>query len=361
MQIHEVTKPGILQTIGQDIKSAVTDPIKKAGAVLNTPGAMTTARGYGQAIDSVEQQKAQQNLATYQQQKAQQIAQQTAQHAQQLAQQWLQVLKSKKPSPRLKSAPTPIPPTGKYATKPTPSGQVYGSNYPVRYRPPPAQPGQLPAPVAEQDEPMRGNVPGKPSAAEYEKLQQRIAAAGGTATTPPPPEPPKPEPVQATPAEPPKTGFAAVAGPTPPPGGKVPYRVTTKPKNILTGSRAKEFQTWANSQLASRIPGTNQTLTLDTVRKDPKTRQLLNDLMIKIITNPQDPKPVERYFTTAMQAMQKISADIKKDMPGTVAAPMASGDNPLSRVISDRQFQDIKNMAQNPMAARAIKQALGIR
>jgi hypothetical protein len=354
MQIHEVTNPGILRSIGQDIAGAVKEPFQKASAVLNTPGAMTTARGYGQAIDSVEQQKAQQNLAAYQQQKAQQTAQQTAQRAQQLAQQWLQVLKSKKPSPRLKSAPTPIPPTGQYATKPTPSGQVYGSNYPVRYRPPPAQPGQLPAPVAEQDEPIRGNVAGKPSTAEYEKLQQRIAAAGGTAT------PPAPEPAPAQPTAQAKTGFAAVAGPTAK-GGTVRNQVTAKPKTILTGSRAKEFQAWANSQLTSRIPGTNQTLTLDTVRKDPKTRQLLNDLMVKIITNPQDPKPVEQYFTTAMQAMQKISAEMKQSMPGTVATPMSTGDNPLSRVISDRQFQDIKNMAQNPMAARAIKQALGIR
>ena len=171
---------------------------------------------------------------------------------------------------------------------------------------------------------------------------------------------PEPQPAQTQTTEPPKTGFAAVAGPTAK-GVTVRSQVTAKPKTILTGSRAKEFQAWANSQLTSRIPGTNQTLTLDMVRKDPKTRQLLNDLMVKIITNPQDPKPVEQYFTTAMQAMQKISADIKKDMPGTVSAPMNTGDNPLSRVISDRQFQDIKNMAQNPMAARAIKQALGIR
>jgi len=362
MQIHEITQPGILKTIGQDIKGAVTAPFQKAAAVLDMPGAMTDPHAYRDAMNKYRAGQVAKLEPQVQNMLAAQISQKTQQRAKELAQDWTQLIKSKQPRGRLKSAPTPITPTGQYATKPVPAGQVYGANYPVPYRPPAPLPRQLGGPVAEQDEPIRGNVPGKPSAAEYEKLQQQIAAAGGTAIPPPPPETPKPEPVQATPAQPPKTGFAAVAGPTPPPGGKVPYRVTTNPKNILTGSRAKEFETWANQQLSSKIPGTNVTIDLAQIKKFPEIRQELNTALTRIIRSNNDPGAVEQYFIIAMRAMQNYSQNLKQSgavqRAGIPSNTFATG--VLDRYVEPVVAQKLKDLARNPTYAEILKKELGI-
>jgi len=116
MQIHEVTQlttEGILKTIGQDIKGAVGGAIDKVGAVLNTPGALTTARGYGAAIDQAERAQADKYMQQYQQQ----LAQQTQQHAKKLSQGWVNHMKASGINP---------------AATPTPR----------------AEPGQMPADVA---------------------------------------------------------------------------------------------------------------------------------------------------------------------------------------------------------------------
>jgi hypothetical protein len=87
MQIHEITKlglgEGILKTIGQDIKGAVTEPFQKLQAIANTPGAWTSGTKAGAALDQLERNK----IDT-------QVAQQTAQRAKQLAQQWAQQVKA---------------------------------------------------------------------------------------------------------------------------------------------------------------------------------------------------------------------------------------------------------------------------
>ena len=52
MQIHEITL--VQEGIGSDIKNAVVSPFQKAAAVVNTPGAMTSARGYGDAMNTTK-------------------------------------------------------------------------------------------------------------------------------------------------------------------------------------------------------------------------------------------------------------------------------------------------------------------
>jgi hypothetical protein len=93
----------------------------------------------------------------------------------------------------------------------------------------------------------------------------------------------------------------------------------------------------------------------------PEIRQALNTAMTKIIRGNNDPQAVEQYLTLAMQGMQRYSAELKQNRPSTASPAMTSGANPLSRIISDRQLQDIKNLAQNPVAARDIKNTLGLR
>jgi hypothetical protein len=91
MQIHEITystvTEGILKTIGQDIKGAVTEPFQKLNAIANTPGAWTSGTIAGGALDQLERGKIDA-----------QVAQQTAQKAKQLAQQWAQQVKSMPPA-----------------------------------------------------------------------------------------------------------------------------------------------------------------------------------------------------------------------------------------------------------------------
>ena len=358
-QTGKVLGKGIAQsTIGQDIAGAITDPIKKAGAVLSTPGAMTDPHAYRDAMNKYRSGQVAELEPRVQQKLAGQIAQKTQQRAKELAQDWVNLVKSKQPRARLKSAPTPIKPTGQYATKPTPPGQVYGSNYPTRYNPPPPKPGQLP--MSEQDDAIKGNVAGKPTAAEYEKLQQRIAAASGAST--PPTEPPKPEPAQTTAAAPAKTGFAAVAGPTPPPGGQVSSKVTATPRTILTGSRAREFETWAAKQLTSTIPGTRVAIGLEQIKKDPATRQSLNTALTNIIRGNNDPKAVEQYFTIAMQAMQRLSATLKQSgqVSSTRAATNPTASGVLDRYVEPVAAQKLRDLARNPTYAEILKKELGI-
>ena len=98
MQIHEITlapiNEGVLQTIGQDIKGAVVDPLKKFQTLATTPGAMTSPTKAAAALDQPERQQADRTVAQYRQQQAAELAQQTKQRARELAQKWTQTVKT---------------------------------------------------------------------------------------------------------------------------------------------------------------------------------------------------------------------------------------------------------------------------
>lgn len=261
MQIHEVTQPGMFKTMWQDFKGAVKDPIDKARAVMNTPGAMTTARGYGAALDSVEQARAQQYLG-----------QQTQQRAKQFAQAWKQHQKS--------------------------SGMATSTE-----KPPPG---------------------GMSSGMAASKTGQTLQSLYG-----------------------------------PPKGG-----IGTMPSDDLkevVDTAANEFVEWADSQLQQPVRGTNQSINMDQVRKDPAVKAQLDKFLQQIQQNSNNTQAVEQYFVTAMTAMQRMATEIRKTQGVTAGRPMTTGDNPLSRIISDEQFNEIKALAKNSKAAAAIKAALGIR
>lgn len=343
MQIFEVTQPSILKTIGQDIKGAVTAPFQKASAVMATPGALTDPHAYRDAMQKYRGAQAAQLEPAVQQKLNAQIAQKTQQRAKELAQQWLQVVKSKQPLSRLKSAPTPIKPTGQYATKPAPGTTID------------MEPGALT--VREQDEPIKiGDQPIDPKDPKYAQLMAKLPRRPATVTAPP-------------------SGFAGQnytqdpntkqwykIGSQPPTGGKVSSQTTATPKTILTGNRAKEFETWASQQLASTIPGTRVEIGLDKVKQDPKVRQALNTALTQVIRSNNDPRAVEQYFTTAMQAMQQLSAQLKQS--GQVA-PARGAINPTAAGVLDRYVepvaaQKLKDLAKNPTYAEILKKELGI-
>ena len=317
MQIHEITLTQVNEGIGQDIKSAVTTPFKKAGAILSTPGAMTNPSIAASAMDKYYQDDNARLQAQFDQKKSSRLAAQTQQRAAQLAQQWLQQVQAKKPTGPIKaspSAPTPLKPTGQYATNQN-AGQVVN----------PTPAGLLPEAVA-----------GTPTPAELAKYQQKVAAAAN-----------------------PKTGFGALPGVETPPPGKVNPAVTANPKTVMTGNRANEFKAWVDKQLTSQVSGTNQTVSMAQVRQDPAVSQQLAQLLPAIIMK-NDPAAIEQYLTIAMTAMQKLSTQIRQTQKA--ANPnRATSVSPLSMLISPDTIEKIKTMSQDPIKAKAIKDALGLR
>lgn len=338
MQIHEITlarvDEGLLNlakkagsaiagtTVARDLAGAVSAPFQKAAAVMSTPGAMTDPHAYRDAMQKFRAGQVAALEPQVQAKLAGQIAQKTQQRAKELAQSWLQHVKSKQPRPRLKSAPTPIKPTGQYSTKPTTSTTVDMQT---------GRPVEPPAQIKEQ-------TSGAPTPAELAKFQQKVAAAE------------------------PKTGFAAVSTPKVY-GGRVPYSVTQPPKNILTGTRAREFENWANQQLTSKIPGTNVVLSIDQIKKQyPEVRQALNTAMTKIIRGNNDPVAIEQYLMTAMQAMQQHSQKLKQSgaIPRAGAGVNSVASGVLDRYVDSVTKQKLQSLAKNPAYAQILKQELGI-
>jgi len=140
---------------------------------------------------------------------------------------------------------------------------------------------------------------GLPTPAEQNKLQQRITAATA-----------------------PKTGFKALPGAKPATGNPA-QPATQSQRTLMTGTRATQFVNWVNAQLRTTVDGTNQVLSLDDVRLPANgnpTAQALAQLLPAIIQK-NDPAAVEQYLMTAMTAIQKRAAEIKKQVANPIRVP----------------------------------------
>jgi len=285
MQIHEVTIPpavgnlarGAVQgakNLGQRAVTAIgqTEPFQKAKAVLTTPGALTTARGYGAAIDQAERAQADKYMQQYQQQ----LAQQTQQHAKKLVQGWVNHVKA--------SGINPAAPTTR------------------------AEPGQMPADVA--------------ASAQGQKMQQAYG--------------------------PPRGGIQGMQSDD--------LKEQTGSDNVID-----QFRKWSDSQLTGQITGTRNQVSMDDVRQDPTEKAKLDAILGRIAQKPDDAAAVEEYLTTAMQAMQRISAEKRASLGIPRGATAATGDEILPRYIPPTQLEELKQLAKNPQVAAKIKSELGIR
>jgi hypothetical protein len=141
---------------------------------------------------------------------------------------------------------------------------------------------------------------------------------------------------------------------TTPSGLVVPGGAKTDTKSF----DATDFEQWANQKLTTQVSGTQQSINLDAVKKDPAVKTELDKILPQIKKDPTNIAAIEAYFLTAMTGMQRIVAQAKQS--GGVD-PDASSINPLNKIINDQQLGAIKNLAQNPQTAAAIKQALGIK
>jgi hypothetical protein len=275
MQIHEVTQlttEGILKTIGQDIKGAVGGALDKASAVLSTPGALTTARGYGAAIDQAERAQADKYMQQYQQQ----LAQQTRQHAKKLSQGWVNHMKSSGIDPAATTAR--------------------------------AEPGQMPADVA--------------ASAQGQKMLKALG--------------------------PPRGGIQGMQSDD--------LKEQTAPDTVID-----QFRKWSDGQLTGRITGTRDQVSMNDVRQDPAEKAKLDAILGRIAQKPDDAAAVEEYFTTAMQAMQQISAEKRASLGVSRGATADAGEEILPRYIPPTQLEELKQLAKNARVAAQIKKELGIR
>ena len=189
-------------------------------------------------------------------------------------------------------------------------------------------------------------VAGKPTADEYAKLQQRIAAASA-----------KQQGVT--------EAFSDLPGAKPAPGGAVPASVTAKPAGIkapppLQTRYAQNFKSWVTSKVADKSSG----LGLADVEKMPEMTRALNQALAKVVTTRQTPKDnmaaVEQYLLTVGQAMQKLSAEQKSAQQQKTPRRQVSGITPLSSILNQNQIDAVKTKAEDPAGAREIMQTFGL-
>jgi len=190
--------------------------------------------------------------------------------------------------------------------------------------------------------------PGLPTTTEYEKLQQRIAAADA-----------KQRGVT-------NEAFGDLPGTKPAVGGVVPASVTAKPAGTkapppLQSRYAQNFKSWVTSKVADKSSG----LGLTDVEKMPEMTRALNQALAKVVTTQQNPNDniaaVEQYLLTVGQAMQKLSAEQKATQQKNNPRRQTSGITPLSVILNPNQIEALKAKAKDPTGALEIKAELGLR
>jgi len=191
-------------------------------------------------------------------------------------------------------------------------------------------------------------VAGKPTADEYAKLQQRIAAADA-----------KQQGVT-------NEAFADLPGSKPAAGGAVPASATAKPAGIkspppLQSRYAQNFKTWVTSKVADKSSG----LGLADVEKMPEMTRALNQALAKVVTTQQNPNDniaaVEQYLLIVGQAMQKLSAEQKATQQKNNPRRQVSAITPLSSILNQNQIDAITAKGQDPVGAREIMQTFKLK
>ena len=122
-----------------------------------------------------------------------------------------------------------------------------------------------------------------------------------------------------------------------------------------------QFRKWSDGQLTGRITGTRDQVSMNDVRQDPTENAKLDAILGRIAQKPDDAAAVEEYFTTAMQAMQRISAEKRASLGISRDATAATGEEILPQYIPPTQLEELKQLAKNARVAAQIKKELGIR
>lgn len=320
MQIYEVTKPGILKTIGQDIKSAVLAPFQKAGAILNTPGSLTDPLKAQSAMNTYRQGQAQELETQVQQRLSTQVAQQTQDRAEQLTQQWLQ-------KNQTRTAPTvakPVAPPVQRSVLPTITlgGQL------LTFGPDNLWHNETGAAVTDPAQAAKINKAYQDR--EYRKKQFQQTAI-----------------IKEAPLE-----YTTSAGIV------VPGSAKTDKTNV--SNDATGFVAWSDQQLDSVIPGTKQQINMDMIRKDLTLSPTVKTALDRVLKDPTNARAVQDYFETAMKAMQKMSAQLKQSAQVKKSNVSGNSAGLLDRYVDSATIDKLQDLAKNPTYASLIKKELGI-
>jgi hypothetical protein len=181
---------------------------------------------------------------------------------------------------------------------------------------------------------MTKAAPGKPTADEYAKLQQRIAAADA-----------KQRGVT-------NEAFADLPGAKPAAGGAVPASATARPKMKapppLQSRYAQNFKSWVTSKVADKSSG----LGLADVEKMPELSRALNQALAQVVTTQQNPNDniaaVEQYLLLVGQSMQKLSAKNKATQQQNNPGRQTSAVTPLSSIINQNQTTALRDLGKTP-------------
>ena len=200
-------------------------------------------------------------------------------------------------------------------------------------------------PVTEQDIPISGVTAGKPSPAEYAKLQQKIAAASGTT-----------DPAKATAAAP----STASAPPT------------------ASSAYQSGFEKWADEKLQTVVPQTSHVIDLDDVKKSDIGDELARALAQVVSTAnnaQQNAVAVNNYLTIAVAGISMLSAEIRQSIarkrPVGAVRTGQSGqaivtqqdivNNLYKNVRMDAaQIELLKKEMQNPASLEALLKLAGV-
>lgn len=128
-------------------------------------------------------------------------------------------------------------------------------------------------------------------------------------------------------------------------------------KTDLKSAGTVDFESWADQQLTTQVSGTKQPIDLDAVKKDPAVKAELDKVLPQIKKDPTNLAAVEMYFLTAMKGMQRMAAQARQNAG---LGSKASDADPLSKIVNAQQLQALKNLAQNPQMATALKKTLGL-
>ena len=319
MQIHEITlrrrvKEGVLGDLGRGVFQGAT------GIELpSNPGAQAASAAQGMTAQGKGPGAPKPSERWEDKYKAIQQDPTVKQYAANMAQTWLKHETELTKQFSTPSATTPV--TTSSATNPTTPTT-------------PAKPGQMSARVA--------------ASKTGQKMQQMFGAPKGGIQG-------MKSDLQEAPAEYTTPGGIVVPGgtktdaPVPPvaPVATAPAKATNQNQYLQT------FKTWADQTLATRVPATGETVTMDKVEQLPGLAQKLTQTLNQVAATkgtPQQAQAIQNYVMLATAGVQAL-AQASKNKYGTVKTNIGIGTQELT---------NLKALARTPAGKDLLKKELGL-
>jgi hypothetical protein len=113
------------------------------------------------------------------------------------------------------------------------------------------------------------------------------------------------------------------------------------------------FKDWADQTLATRVPATGETVTMDKVEHLPGLSEKLQQALNQVVTtqgSPQHLQAIQNYIMLATAGVQAL-AQTSKNKYGTVKTSLGIGTQELA---------SLKALANTPQGQAMLKKELGL-